>query len=166
MLRGAKWVYPGPIPTGNPSDILSFCFPDQDETDPEMLLVTNHYIIPRMRFMQFIPIVQIIHAKGGLADSIWRYEAMLGLIQENYGAIDFFGDNPDSPAQGSAGWIIDFLNTQRTDYYKHPDQDVEGHHVIMNNSRRELKALFGYMQDPWVGVKLMPFVEWYRENQQ
>ena len=39
--------------------------------------------------------------------------------------------------------------------------NVEGHHVIMNNTKRQLKGLFGYMQDPWVGVDLGNFADWY-----
>jgi hypothetical protein len=97
---------------------------------------------------------------------------MLAYIDEKRGQIVYFGSG-DYPEIGSAGWIIDFLNTQR-DYpwfYRDKDKDgtlekpvncnVEGHHVIMNNTKRQLKGLFGYMQDPWVGVDLGNFADWY-----
>jgi hypothetical protein len=38
---------------------------------------------------------------------------------------------------------------------------VDGHHAVINNTQREMRALYGYMTDPWVGVKLQPFVDWY-----
>jgi hypothetical protein len=31
----------------------------------------------------------------------------------------------------------------------------------MNNTDKVLMGLFGYLPDPWVGMKLMPLVEWY-----
>ncbi|MBN1636014.1 MAG: hypothetical protein JW920_05840 [Deltaproteobacteria bacterium] len=184
MIRSAKWIFPQEfssvgftLPWTSPFFPLQdrwdlgFYFPDQIETNPDILAATNHFIIPRMRFTQFYPLVQIMYAIEPLPESVWRYETMLGLILDNYGEIEFFvpdQDNPQIPSDGCAAGIIDFLNTQRgTGFYTRGDEpkaidgEVEGHHVIMDNTDKVLKGLFGYMTDPWVGVELMPFVEWF-----
>ena len=185
MVRSAHWIYPGPFKDGlpqlEPQDFIAYedrynrttNFPDQIETDDDVLAAANHFIIPRLRMLHFEPIIYLAYGPGGaLADSVWRYENMLAYIDEKRGQIGYFGSG-DYPETGSAGWIIDFLNTQR-DYpwfYRDKDKDgtlekpvncnVEGHHVIMNNTKRQLKGLFGYMQDPWVGVDLGNFADWY-----
>ncbi|MEA2101011.1 MAG: hypothetical protein U9P80_00350 [Thermodesulfobacteriota bacterium] len=194
MVRGSHWELPDAYTNVNitlPIDDpfyedqgrfdVGFTFPDPIEKDDNILCVTNHNMIPRMRMAQMHPIVLLGYGIGPLPESIWRYETMLGRIEEFKGDICFFnapdtagGTNisgyTDRPDQGSAAWIIDFLNTTRegeynTHFYEHYgkpiDGEIEGHHVIMNNTDRELRALFGYMTDPWVGVQLMPFVDWW-----
>ena len=94
------------------------------------------------------------------------------LINDNYGKISFFGTG-DRPEPGTAGWIIDFLNPNiihpgkrmpegvKPAYYVPNSRDVDGLHVVMNNTDKELKSLFGYLPDPWVGIKLTPLVNWW-----
>ena len=186
MVRSARWIFPAqlkdtsltlPINDANfpayERTHLGVYFPDQIETCPDVVVATNHYILPRMRVTQFLPVVALIYALGPLPESVWRYETMVELILENHGGIEFFGDDAQYPARGSAGWIIDFLNTQRENwwFYRGQDQDgepvepldreVEGHHVVMNNTKGELRGLFGRMTDPWVGVQLAPFEAWH-----
>ncbi len=186
MVRGEAYEYPADDKFASPDFSLEeyssytdyyntgFRFTAQKETYDDALAATNHYIIPRMRMMQFQPLIDLIYAiSGNLAESVWRYENMISQIGEYHGNIEFFGDSPDAPAEGSAGWIIDFLNTQRSYPWFYRDQNddgtneypvdvwVDGHHAVMNNTQREMRALYGYMTDPWVGVKLQPFVDWY-----
>jgi hypothetical protein len=186
LVRGATWAYPSDesflSPRLDPQDYPSYTafynegyhFTEQIENQPDVLAATNHFIRPRMRMLQFAPLISTIYGStSALAESVWRYENIITNITNYYGRIDFFGTNPDSPELGSAGWLIDFLNTQR-DYpwfYRDParqgnytrpvDTWVDGHHAVMNNSQREIRALFGYMTDPWVGLRLQPFVDWY-----
>ncbi|MCD6570451.1 MAG: hypothetical protein J7L53_07085 [Deltaproteobacteria bacterium] len=181
MVRGSKWQFPSEfrdisfgIPVPNPFFPMLdrwniwIYFPDQVETNPDVVVATNHFIIPRMRFTQFEPIVYLGYAIEPLPESVWRYETMVDLILDNYENIDFFGPDSEQPAEGSAGWIIDFLNPNgeinSSAFYRDKDKpldgEVEGHHAIMNNTTKEIKALFGYYQDPWVGIKLQPFVDW------
>ncbi len=186
MVRGEAYEYPADDKFASPDFSLDeyssytdyynsgFRFTAQKETYDDALAATNHYITPRMRMMQFDPLIDLIYAmSGNLAESVWRYENMISEISEYHGSIEYFGDNPDAPAVGSAGWIIDFLNTQRSYPWFYRDQNddgtneypadvwVDGHHAVMNNSQREMRSLYGYMTDPWVGIKLQPFVDWY-----
>jgi hypothetical protein len=100
--------------------------------------MTNHYIIPQMA--DTYPSL----TKGG--SSLWRYETMLGLLDEDYGDIDRL----------SAMWIIDFLNPARCDYYgTDTTQSIKGHHVLMDNHNLEMWSLHGYYNTSWVHVDLM-----------
>jgi len=176
MIRRAKWQFPEEFKEwgmtfDDPPDFsgldLGVYFPPQREDKDDVVIATNHFILPRMRFTQQDPIVRLLYGAGPLAESVWRYDTMVAYITDEdkydfYGNIDFFGDDPEIPARGSAAWIIDFLNTNGENewfYWKPIDQEVHGHHVIMNNTTKELKGLFGYMTDPWVGIDLQKFVE-------
>lgn len=191
MIRSSKWIFPSEfsnlnisLPIPNPFFPLSERFdlanpfPNQNETSPDILVAANHFIIPRMRLTQLDPLIAFGYWLEPLPESIWRYETLLDLILQYYERIVFFGPDPDAPVGPheiddreyvSAGWLIDFLNPNgRSTFYidkgKPLNGEVEGHHAVMNNTTREFRALYGYYQDPWVGVKLMPFVEWYYET--
>ncbi len=186
MVRGQAYKYPTDEKFASPEFSLDdyssytdyynsgFRFTSQKESYDDAVVATNHYIIPRMRMMQFQPIIDLLYAmSGNLAESVWRYENMISEIDEYHGRIEYFGPNPDAPAEGSVGWMIDFLNTQRSYPWFYRDQNddgtneypvnvwVDGHHAAINNTQREMRALYGYMTDPWVGIKLQPFVDWY-----
>jgi hypothetical protein len=130
-----------------------------------------------MRVSQFHPVSNYGYNLGMMGDSTWRYEYMLSLINENYGKISFFGEG-DFPEPGTAGWIIDFLNPNFDHpvkgnipngvkkYYKPQNRDVDGMHIVINNTDREFKSLFNYLPDPWAGIKLMPFVNWWNSRNQ
>jgi len=130
------WV---PTPEGDPGLAYTF-FPRQSEDYPDLVAMTNHYIIPLMALTY--------PSLAGSSDStsLWRYETMLGLLDESYGDID----------EAKAMWIIDFLNPARCDYYgTDTSQSVKGHHVLMDNKDLEMWSLHGYYNTPWVHVDLM-----------
>jgi hypothetical protein len=113
-------------------------YPRQLESYPDLVAMTNHYIIPQMA--DTYPSL----SKGG--SSLWRYETMLGLLDEEYGDIDRL----------TAMWLIDFLNPARCDYYgTDTTQSIKGHHVLMDNHDLELWSLHGYYDTSWVHVDLM-----------
>lgn len=172
-IRSAKWTYPSyysginlTLKVANPfyADLgywnIGFNFAPQTETDPDMVVATNHFIMPRMRMAQMHPIVGAIYEiSGQLAESMWRYDHMVADIGSYRGKIDFFGSDPERPAEGTAGWIINFLDIGRCDYWSEVGNRVEGHRDIIDNGERELRSIFGYMGEPWVGVRLMPFAD-------
>ncbi|HNY65484.1 MAG TPA: carcinine hydrolase/isopenicillin-N N-acyltransferase family protein [Deltaproteobacteria bacterium] len=179
LTRGSTWTYPKEftkvnigIPVPDPffdsldTTYLWFYFPDQVENDPDVLVATNHFILPRMRFTEFQPLIWLMYRIEPLPESVWRYETQLSYIQDAIdcgGAAEFFGPDPETPSERSAGWMIDFLNSGRENgwFYGSTWENVEGHHTIMNNTTREIRSLFGKMADPWVGVNLEDFCCWY-----
>jgi hypothetical protein len=127
---------------GDPDLALGF-YPRQLEAYPDLVAMTNHYIIPQMADTYPAPITRW----GG---SRWRYETMLGLLDEEYGDIDRL----------TAMWLIDFLNPARCDYYgTDTTQSVKGHHVLMDNQDLEMWSLHGYYDTSWVHVELMDVLE-------
>ena len=134
-----------------------------------------------MRVTQIDPFFQLAYGQA-LGDSVWRYEMCLNLIEESRdsGKIEFFGEG-DYPSKGSAGWLIDFLNPKPAQrgkgygyedfknngeniYYKPAFRDVDGIHAIMNNTDLQIKGLFNYLDDPWVGFDLKPLLKWYYKD--
>jgi hypothetical protein len=190
VVRSAKWRYPRTLeylPTRNPdswpahpsfdSDFLPY-FPRQTETWPDVVIATNHFITPEMRFGQLYLPVQVLYGMGPLLESMWRYDFAYKIINENYGRIVYWTDlnGDDRPDYGCAGWLIDFLNPAWENqngvkvnswFYasENPTQDdlrttqVEGHHIVFNNTTGEMKALYGYMLDPWVGLNIKDLIK-------
>lgn len=146
MVRRPDYVDPewlsGPGSTvqqgSGPGLALGF-FPLQVEEYPDLVAMTNHYIIPLMS-------LTYPSLAGSGSSSPWRYDTMLGLLDEYYGEID----------ETSAMWIIDFLNPARCDYYgTDTSQSIKGHHVLMDNQDLEMWSLHGYYDTSWVHVDLM-----------
>ncbi len=189
VVRSAKWRYPRALeylPAINPNswpvhptfgfDLTPY-FPRQTEQWDDVVIGTNHFISPEMRFGQLYLPVQIIYGLGPILESMWRYDFAYKIIQENYGRILFWTDQngDDRPDYGCAGWLIDYLNPawENRDGLKvnswfytseNPTQDdlrneqVHGHHIAFNNTTGEMKALFGYMLDPWVGLNIKDLI--------
>ena len=146
MVRRPDYVDPewfdGPgcaVQQGSVPDLACGFFPRQTEEYPDLVAMTNHYIIPLMS-------LTYPSLAGSGSSSPWRYDTMLGLLDEYYGEID----------ETSAMWIIDFLNPARCDYYgTDTSQSIKGHHVLMDNQDLEMWSLHGYYDTSWVHVDLM-----------
>jgi hypothetical protein len=123
----------------------SLLFPLQDESYPDLVAMTNHYILPR----KAITWPSLSGSAGEKADSIWRYQTMLDLLKEGYGRIGV----------QRALWIIDFLNPARCDYYgTDTTQSVKGHHVLMDNTEHRMWSLHGYYDQAWAYADLDDFI--------
>ncbi|MGQ9757223.1 MAG: hypothetical protein ACUVRX_03580 [Actinomycetota bacterium] len=123
--------------------LLGQILPLQDESYPDLVAMTNHYILP----WKAITYPSLRSEKG---DSIWRYKTMLELLMEGYGRMDLT----------RAMWVIDFLNPARCDYYgTDTTQSVKGHHVLMDNADHEMWTLHGYYDQPWVHADLDDFLD-------
>jgi len=125
-------------------------FPLQIERKPDLIAMTNHYILPRMNLTQMGLFYHTIDTQqGGGRESEWRYKTMLGPILSCYGHIDRL----------TAMWLIDFLNPARCDYYgTDTAQSVKGHHVLMDNRSLEIWSLHGYYDEPWQHVNLKKLI--------
>ncbi|MBC7253750.1 MAG: hypothetical protein H5T72_07270 [Actinobacteria bacterium] len=121
---------------------VSQLFPLQDESYPDLVAMTNHYILP----WKAVTYPSLRSQKG---DSIWRYQTMLQLLREGYGRINRL----------RAMWIIDFLNPARCDYYgTDTTQSVKGHHVLMDNTEHRMWSLHGYYDQAWAYADLDDFL--------
>jgi len=137
-LEGLRYIVK-PIESMNPK--WEF-FPKQTERYPDLVQMTNHYIIPRLA-------ATYPSLGGSKKDSLDRYETLLGLVKSAYGKID----------RQEAMWLIDFLNPARSDYYgTDRTQPIEGHHVLMDNKSLEMWSLHGYYDDPWMHLDLKQYL--------
>jgi hypothetical protein len=190
MLRGMKWQFPEEFKKYDKvierKDRDSFdvfkeylehytsgiYFKDTVEKNPEYVIANNHFLIPRLNLLHYEPLSFLSIMITSV--SAFRYDAMMDLIEANKVGMEFFGDG-DVPAANSAGWIIDFLNTQRENWWQYRDGNwdiddsvlapvdipVEGSKSLIDNDTREMISLFGYNTDPWVKVNLNSFTEWF-----
>jgi hypothetical protein len=125
--------------------------PLQEESYPDLVAMTNHYILPRMNLTQMGLFYHTIDTQqGGGRESEWRYDIMVDAILKYYGAID----------RNTAMWLIDFLNPARCDYYgTDTTQSVKGHHVLMDNADHEMWSLHGHYDQPWAHADLDDFLK-------
>ncbi|MBN2078047.1 MAG: hypothetical protein JW838_03720 [Spirochaetes bacterium] len=190
LVRSAKWRYPRTLeylPTIDPNswpahpkfglDLTPY-FPRQTEKWDDVVIGTNHFIAPEMRFGQLYMPVQFLYGMGPLRESMWRYDFAYKIIKENYGRIVYWTDlnEDDRPDYGCAGWLIDYLNpawenrdgvranswfytSENPTYDDLLNEQVHGHHIAFNNTTGEMKALYGYMLDPWVGLNIKDMID-------
>lgn len=118
-----------------PAWALRMGIPDQMENESDMIVVTNHYIMPAM----------YLTLSNAFEDSTYRYDILAALCMEAYGTID----------TDSGRTLIDFLHPPNYDYYgSDPDQPVESSVSFYDLSNLKLWSLYGLYSDPWVSFDL------------
>ncbi len=155
MFRDQEWIFPD-IFRNPPFNIFDVQFPDQVEEDPNLVLATNHFIIPRMVFTTLTPWASTYNSINKTT-TLWRYEHLLGLIEES-----------DKIDYERARWLIDFLNPnheQAVTFSNYaPGGPVKGHHAIIDNNNATIEALFGFYgpdqenRTPWIRLNLRDFL--------
>lgn len=143
----------------------SFYFPPQRENKDDVLLITNHYIVPSMRLCSMNQwVVKVV--EGQLDDIQWRYDKLNDLILSHYGAINW-----------TEAWnLINFLapnGCYETDYYHHNadyqytdeqgkqrlTKQVLGSVTLCNLTTKVAQSLYGYYVDAPVRTTLMNYVD-------
>lgn len=143
----------------------SFYFAPQRENKDDVLIMTNHYIVPSMRLCSMDHwIVKVVEEQ--LDDIQWRYDKLNDLILSRYGAIDW-----------NEAWnLINFLapnGCYETDYYRHNNdykyindqgeqcqtKQVLGIVSLCNLTTKVAQSLYGYYADEPVWTTLMNYVD-------
>jgi hypothetical protein len=149
-------------PTGYISEHMSdmqcpscFYFAPQRENSDDIVIATNHYIIPEMRLYCMDPWTSLVSQHR--ADDIqWRYDELNYQINESlqkYGEIDFY----------NARKLADYL----APYGKHPDiyannpRSRDGKEIMINGctsvfdlKKKIVESHYGYYCDRWVRLSL------------
>ena len=155
--RGKAFEVPGYSNSSKyPNDhtLLNISFPDPLEELPDLVAVTNHYLLPWMRLYQWAPLVWLVWQQYW-PSSEWRYQTMVQiLLEQTADGASFDWD---------AAWtVIDFLNpaTENGAFFYGPevDQAVAGHVCLMDDRNLVLRALYGHYNQPWVEVNLADFL--------
>jgi len=136
----------------------AFYFAPQREISDEVVVVSNHYILPEMRLCSMHPWTNRISSKM-LDDIQWRYDELNKQITralEGGKKIDY----------EKARELIDFLSPKRNfpKYYENNPRSEDGEIVINGSvSLCDLKNLtmeshYGYYCDEWVKINLARFM--------
>jgi hypothetical protein len=156
-VRGVPWAYPIGSPQGGavvessadffavrytdyryPKKFRGSCLPDQIEDKDDLVVLTNHFIVPEM----------ILKSKSyAIEDSLWRYETLTSLLLESYGKID------EDKGRALINFLSPLSEGPGRDYYGNKET-VNGTTTLYNNTDRELWALYRLFRDPWVHYKL------------
>ena len=139
---------------------FTYYFAPQRETTDNIVMVTNHYLIPEMRFYAMTDWIS-----GLVGDKVndiqWRYDELNNQILtalETKGSIDY----------GTAKRLIDFL----APYGKYPSyydtnpksEDgkeirIEGSTSLFDLKNRTVESHFGYYCDGWIKITLPKYVD-------
>ena len=133
---------------------LNYSFPDPIEEFPDLIVATNHYLLPWMRLFQWAPLVSLVW-KTYWPSTDWRYETLTGLLLERT-------DNGFSFDWEAAWETTDFLNPSTPEgaffHGSRQSQPIGGHVALMDGRNLLLRALYGYYDHPWVEVDLNGFL--------
>lgn len=129
-----------------------YYFAPQKEDMNDLLLATNHYVIPEMRLCAMNEWTQFI-SSGNIQDIQWRYDELTNQLLSaiDKGPVDY----------NLAKEIIDFLAPYRkySDYYNADGKPltevfVHGSISLMDLKNNVIDTLYGYYSDQWVTVHL------------
>ena len=134
-------------------------FAPQREDSANLVLVTNHFIIPEMRLFGMHSWTSRI--VGDKADDIqWRYDELNHRIQrviQEKGTIDF----------ETARQLIDFLAPygEHPEYYAHNPRSRDGKEIriegctsVFDLKNRVVESHYGYYCDPWIRITLPNYI--------
>jgi len=136
-----------------------FYFPPLRADNGDIVVLTNHYIIPEMRLCTMKPWTAMI--SGRKSDDIqWRYDELNFQLQEaleKKGYIDF----------ETAREIIDFLSPKRMypGYYSKNKKSKDGKGIqihgcvsVFDLKKKYVESHYGYYCDKWVGITLENYI--------
>jgi hypothetical protein len=133
---------------------MNYNFPDPLEERSDLIVATNHFLIPGMRPYQWAPWVALVWKTYWPATE-WRYSTQTELLLEH-------AEGGRTLDWESAWRIADFLDpsTAEGSFFNGPDrtQEVAGHVALMDGRDLLLRGLFGHYHEPWVEVPLRDFL--------
>jgi hypothetical protein len=125
----------------------------------EVVLLTNHFVVPEMRLCSMHPWTQRV-ARGMIDDSQWRYDEL------NRRVLDSLEKNGPITLS-EARRIIDFLSPSGDypSYYRNNPRSADGKAVSIFGSTnlfdlgsRIVESHYGYYADDWVRITLPRYV--------
>jgi hypothetical protein len=126
-----------------------YFFAPQRESQPDLIVVTNHYLVPEMRLCAMKPWTNVV-AKDRIPDILWRYDELNKQCLDSYGSIDY----------ARAKELIDFLSpTRKFPGYYGSNNIIEGSVSLCDLVARTMESHFGYQEDEWVKLALPKYIK-------
>ena len=131
-----------------------FYFPPQRESRSDVILTTNHFIIPEMRYTAMHPWLKKMF--GTLVqDSQWRYDALNEMILHELAAAGSAGIG-----YATAKRILDFLSPTgpNSGYYGTSADVIEGAQSLCDLKNLTIESRYGHYKDDWVFMDLKKYL--------
>jgi hypothetical protein len=131
-----------------------YFFAPQRETRDDVVLTTNHYVIPEMRYTSMDPWLKMIFGKL-MQDSQWRYDALNKRILDELAAAGSAGID-----YATAKEILRFLSPdgQYPDYYGVDADIIEGAQSLCDLKNLTVESRYGHYADDWVLMSLKKYL--------
>jgi len=132
--------------------MYTYFSPQREEFD-DVVIATNHAIVPQMRITHMNLVPLLINWIGGQKATQYRYDQMNRLLHQNYGKIDLkvatFIAERLSPERE-----LNFTGCCRLDPKDPMTGEISGAITIMDLTRTKMYTKSGYWKDGWVSLTL------------
>jgi len=136
---------------------LTYFFSPERETRGDIILTTNHYLIPEMRYtvMDFILSVLI---KDVTNDTQWRYDTLNNLILDALAEAEKEGKKGIDYSKAKE--ILNFLSPsgQYPEYYGENKKVIEGALSLFDLKAKTVESQYGYYKDAWIKLTLPKYI--------
>ena len=131
----------------------NFYFPPlRVKSNENILIATNHNIIPYSRLWSMNRWTDIVMSYGQIVDTQWRYDRLNILLHKDYGNID------DKIAWKTITYLWDIPG-----YYTHLEKYngeyiIEGTTSLINLDKNSIESMYGYKCDKNIKLNLNSFL--------
>jgi hypothetical protein len=137
---------------------LTYFFPPERETRSDVIIATNHYLIPEMRYtvMDYVLSVAINDVTN---DTQWRYDTINRLISDALAEAEKEGRKGMDYSRAKD--ILNFLRPsgQYPDYYGKNKRVIEGALSLFDLKEKTMESQYGYYGDDWVKLTLTKYIQ-------
>jgi hypothetical protein len=136
---------------------LTYYFPPERETRDDVILATNHFVIPEMRFTSMDRLLGLL-AADVVNDSQWRYDVLNATILDAIEEAENAGKS--GIGYDKAKEILDFLNPSGRfpDYYGKDKRIIEGSLSLFDLKKKTVESHYGYYEDEWIKLTLPNYI--------
>jgi hypothetical protein len=134
-----------------------YYFSPERETRPDVVITTNHFVIPEMRYTAMDPWLALLFDNFN-QDSQWRYDALNELILE---ALEKANQNGKTGVDYlEAKEILNFISPsgRYPNYYGSSKHVIEGALSLFDLKNMTIESHYGYYRDEWIKLSLKKYI--------
>ncbi|MCP5107526.1 MAG: hypothetical protein GY950_29330 [bacterium] len=132
---------------------FTFYFAPQREQNPDIVLATNHFVDPDMRYTVMNLWLGLMFADL-TNDFQWRYDTLNSLL------LEAVNNSENGITYDKAKELIDFLNPKGAYpwYYGKRAKVIQGSLSLMDLKAKTVESHYGYYSDEWIKLSLMKYL--------